>query len=82
MSDLEREIIEKFHQLNPEAKQRVRDVINQEVKSNEQAFDYAAWFRDIEALRQEIDANPERSNKSFDVTEVLREICDGLDDPD
>lgn len=80
MSALEREIIEKFHKLNPEAKQRVRAFIEQDTTPSEQPFDYDAWFKDMAELRQKIDSNPERSNKSFDVTEALREIREGLDE--
>jgi hypothetical protein len=55
MSALEHEIIEKFHQLQPAAKLRVRALIEQEVASEfNQAdvleFNYAAWVRILTQL--------------------------------
>jgi hypothetical protein len=44
------EIYEKFQQLDDEAKQRVLEHLNDETKP----FDDAAWFRKIDALREEI----------------------------
>ena len=56
MNALEQEIIEKFHQLDTDAQKRVRALIGQETGSEQQAeeqtFDYDAWFRDVETLRQ------------------------------
>lgn len=61
MSALEREIIEKFYQLHPAAKRRVRALIEQDAAAQaEQAdmssFDYDAWWADIEALQADIRA--------------------------
>lgn len=54
MSTLEREVIEKFHQLDKEANKRVRELIVQETdltrETDASAFDYAAWFREVETL--------------------------------
>jgi hypothetical protein len=84
MSALEREIIEKFHQLQPAAKQRVRALIEQEIASEEQAdvsaFDYAAWFGDVEALRQQIRASYGDNLSAMDVVGMLRDIRDGEDE--
>lgn len=77
MSVLEREIIEKFHQLDRDARKRVRELI---MGSEEQAavFDYDAWFRDVESLRQEIRAS--HGNKPMDVVGMLRDIREGEDE--
>jgi hypothetical protein len=85
MSALEREIIEKFHQLQPDAKQRVRDLIEQETASavergDTSAFDYAAWVHDIEILRQQISTRHGGMIPSTDVVEMLRDIRDGDDE--
>ncbi len=45
LSVLEREIMERFHQLQP-AKQRIRELIEQEtvVEVEQAEFDYDSWF--------------------------------------
>ncbi len=74
MSALEREIMEKFHQLQPAEKQRIRALIVQETTSE---FDYAAWMRDIETLRREISAS-RGMIPAADVIDMLRDIRDGV----
>lgn len=60
MSALEREVIEKFHQLDKAAQKRVRELIAQEGDSEGQAagsaFDYDAWWAEVEALQADIRA--------------------------
>jgi hypothetical protein len=84
MSTLEREVIEKFHQLDKDAQKRVRELIVQETASVEQAetttFDYDAWFRDVESLRQEIRASHGDKLPPMDVVGILRDIRDGEDE--
>lgn len=82
MSALEREIMERFHQLQPAAKQRIRALIEQEtVTKVEQAeFDYEGWFRNIETLRQQIRASQGDQLPSMDVVGILRGIRDGDDE--
>ncbi len=53
MSALEREIIEKFHQLDDEAKLRVLEKIQQDAP---QGFDYETWWKQVEALQSSIRA--------------------------
>lgn len=77
MSALEREIIEKFQQLQPAAKQRVRALIEQDIASI--TFDYDAWFRDVETLRQQIRTN-QAGSTPLDVVGILRDIRDGEDE--
>lgn len=48
MSTLEREIIEKFHQLQPSAKKRVLAALTRDVQA---PFDYKAWWARTEALQ-------------------------------
>lgn len=85
MSALEREIIEKFHQLQPAAKQRVRALIEQEIASEVEqtdvaAFDYDAWFSNVEAVREQIRASYGDKLPSIDVVGMLRDIRDGEDE--
>jgi|GEM_PF-907080 len=85
MNELEKEIIEKFHQLQPAAKQRVRALIEQEIASeveqvNTTAFDYAAWFSSVEAVRGQIRASRGDKLPTMDVVGMLRDIRDGEDE--
>ena len=85
MSALEREIIEKFHQLQPAAKQRVLALIEKDLESEFKQpvvpeFDFAAWAASIEAIRQEIRADNHGKLPAMDVVDMLREIRDGEDE--
>lgn len=82
MSTLEREIMEKFHQLQPAAKQRIRELIEQEtaVEIEEAEFDYDGWLRNIETLRQQIRVSQGDKLPSVDVVGILRDIRDGEDE--
>jgi hypothetical protein len=55
-SALEREIMEKFYQLLPTAKRRIRGLIEQEsaTEVEQVEFDYDGWFRNVETLRHQI----------------------------
>jgi hypothetical protein len=53
MSALEKEIIEKFQQLEPDAKQRVLHTLTVQAQS---AFDYEAWWAEVEILQADIRA--------------------------
>ncbi|MEZ4672290.1 MAG: hypothetical protein R3E39_30660 [Anaerolineae bacterium] len=53
MSALEQEIIEKFHLLEPAAKQRVLETLSLDTQS---AFDYDGWWARVEALQASIRA--------------------------
>jgi hypothetical protein len=81
MSALEREIIEKFHQLDRDAQQRVLELMVQETGLAEEttasAFDYDAWFRDVETLRQQMRATHGDKLPPMDVVGLLRDIRDG-----
>jgi hypothetical protein len=85
MSALEHEIMEKFHQLQLAAKQRVLALIEQEVDSevnqaDASEFDYAEWFQTIEALRQQIRTSHGDKLPRMDVVGMLRDIRDGEDE--
>jgi hypothetical protein len=58
MSTLENEVIEKFHQLDKDAKKRVRELILLETESVGQTdtsgFDYDAWWAEVENLQTDI----------------------------
>lgn len=53
MSALEQEIIEKFHRLEPAAKQRVLETLSLDVQS---VFDYDGWWARVETLQASIRA--------------------------
>jgi hypothetical protein len=53
MSTLEKEIIEMFQRLEPDAKQRVLQTLAVNVQSS---FDYDAWWAEVEALQADIRA--------------------------
>jgi hypothetical protein len=85
MSALEQEIIEKFQQLQPAEKQRVRALIEQEMDSEARlpdasTFDFGAWAESIEALRQDTRSDNDGKLPAIDVVEMLREIRDGEDE--
>ena len=54
MSTVEQEIVEKFHQLEPDAKQRVLDTLFVDLRSS---FDYADWWAKVDALQASIQAH-------------------------
>lgn len=85
MSVIDREIIEKFHQLQPDAKQRVLALIEQEVaaevvQAETSAFEYDTWFSNVEALRHQIRASHGDKQPALDVVGILRDIRDGEDE--
>lgn len=84
MSALEREILEKFHQLQPAAKRRIWSLLEQEMASEvaqqNATFDYAAWINNVESIRQQIRATNGTMLPAMDIVEMLRDIRDGEDE--
>ncbi len=81
MSALEREIIEKFHQLLPDAQQRVLAAIEQEIAGVEKPkFDFETWVQTVKAIRAEILANQLPGSPPIDAIGMLRDLRDGEDD--
>jgi hypothetical protein len=83
MQSLEYELIEKFRLLDKEAQKRVRALIEQETdiqQGGESGFDYDAWFRDVEDLRQEMQTRHGGTLPTIDVVSLLRDIRDGEDE--
>lgn len=83
MSVPDQEIIEKFRQLPPAAKQRVLALIEKELTSEHKQvkpFDYAALMRGVETLRQQVRANHADKMPPADVVGMLRDIRDGEDE--
>lgn len=71
MSALEREVIDKFRQLQPDAQRRVLAFIERETAAGEPAaFDYEGWFREVELLRRQVQAG----TGGIDGVGVLRDI--------
>lgn len=54
MSVLEQEIIEKFHLLEPNAKQRVLQTLSLDLWA---AFDYDGWWAQVDALQRRMKAH-------------------------
>lgn len=79
MSSSEREVLEKFHQLDHAAQQRMRDVITQEA-TDTASFDFAAWSHEVEAIRREIRADHGGQLPAINVVDLLRGIRDGEDE--
>jgi hypothetical protein len=83
MQSLEYELIEKFRRLDKEAQKRVRALIEQETdiqQGGESGFDYDAWFRDVEDLRQEMQTRHGGRLPTIDVVSLLRDIRNGEDE--
>ena len=54
MSTLEREIVEKFRQLDSSSKQRVLETLQQQAQT---PFDYTTWWENVELLQTRIKAH-------------------------
>ena len=83
MHSLEYELIEKFRLLDKEAQKRVRALIEQETdiqQGGESGFDYDAWFRDVEDLRQEMQTRHGGRLPTIDVVSLLSDIRNGEDE--
>jgi hypothetical protein len=85
MSAFEREIMEKFGQLPPAAKQRLQALIAQAITEDAgqhevAAFDYDDWVRNMEMLRQAIMTSHEGKMPPMDVVGTLRDLRDGEDE--
>ena len=79
MSTLEREVIEKFYQLDKDAQKRVRDIIAQEPveSANRSTFDYDAWFAEVEALQ--IELRPDASGRVPSASDLVNEVREERD---
>lgn len=77
MNELENEIIEKFDQLDPEAKQRVLHKMNHILRTS---FDYEAWWSEVEALQEDMRARNGDKPPVISAVDMLREIRDGEDE--
>jgi hypothetical protein len=81
MSALEQEILEKIQLLDRPAKQRVLELVNREleqqndgsVTEEEQPFDMKAWLDRLDALRSEVDADP-NNDHTISVLDLLEEL--------
>lgn len=81
MSALEQEILEKLQLLDRPAKQRVLEILNRELSEHGEAhaaeqgksFDMKAWLAEMDALRAEVDADP-NNNHAISVLDLLDEL--------
>lgn len=70
MSALEREIVEKFHLLDPSSKLRVLETLQQDTQ---ETFDYNQWWAKVEALQTRIEARL-GSKQTVNVLSLLDEL--------
>jgi hypothetical protein len=80
ISPLEREVVAMFHRLDPQAKQRVRELIMGTTDQQQTPFDFAVWAAKIESIRQEILSGQGEQVRNLNVVDLLREIRDGEDE--
>lgn len=60
MNALEREIIEKFNQLDPDARKRIRQLIQNDTtitQSGDTAFNFEVWLSEVATLQSDIQAH-------------------------
>jgi len=79
MNTLEQEIIEKFRQLDQEARQRVRALIVEQ-EADAAVFDFDTWAAEVETIRQQIRASHGDQFPKISVVDILRDIRDGEDE--
>ena len=79
MNTLEQEIIEKFRQLDQEARQRVRALIVEQ-EADATVFDFDTWAAEVETIRQQIRASHGDQFPKISVVDILRDIRDGEDE--
>ena len=79
MNTLEQEIIEKFRQLDQEARQRVRALIVEQ-EADAAVFDFDTWAAEVEAVRQQIQVSHGDQFPEISVVDILRDIRDGEDE--
>ena len=79
MNTLEQEIIEKFRQLDQEARQRVRALIVEQ-DADAAVFDFDTWAAEVESIRQQIRASHGDQFPKTSVVDILRDIRDGEDE--
>lgn len=79
MNTLEQEIIEKFRRLDPDARKRVREVIDQEADLEHQTvrFDFEAWWAAVEAAR--ITLPPDASGRTPSASDLVNEVREERD---
>jgi len=84
MATLEEEVLEKFGQLDPAAKQRVRIALDSgqihQVNQSDEVFDFDAWIARVEKIREQIRQENGGVFPQMDVVQMLHEIRDGNDE--
>lgn len=79
MNTLEQEIIEKFRQLDQEARQHVRALIVKQ-EADATAFDFDIWATEVETVRQQLRASHGDQFPEISVVDILRDIRNGEDE--
>ena len=77
MNALEQEIIEKFRLLDSDAQKRVRALIGRETETESAAFDYDAWWAEVEALN--ITLRPDADGHVPTASELVNEVREERD---
>jgi hypothetical protein len=77
MSTLEREVIEKFRQLDEDARKRVRALIEREADAQTAGFDFDAWWARVEAAR--ITLRPDASGRTPTASDLVNEVREERD---
>lgn len=70
MSILEKEIVEKFHQLDSQAQERV---LARLVNEQQSAFDYKNWWTTVESLQESIRNKSGAKVNALSLLDELRE---------
>lgn len=80
MATLEQEVLEKYQQLDPAAKQRVKRKIQEESTKvptqDSQRFDYVAWLDRLDELHEQVQRNHGGVFPKVDTVQMLREVRD------
>lgn len=77
MNTLEREVIEKFRQLDEDARKRVRALIERESDAQPAKFDFDAWWAQVEAAR--ITLRPDASGRIPTASDLVNEVREERD---
>lgn len=81
MTTMEQEVVEKYYQLDRNAKARVRAQIEQTTtEALQEPFDWEAWFKEVDAIREQMRVENGGTFPQIDVVQMLREIRNGDDE--
>jgi len=80
MATLEQEVLDKFNQLDPVAKQRVkRKIQDEDLTTDDRSsthFDFETWLARVDEIRERVRIRNGGVFPKMDVVQMLREIRD------